>query len=196
MFTAAKNFAKNVEHSHYDSCIVVVLTHGEYDHLLGCDEKGVNINRFLQCFNTINAPLLTGKPKLFFIQACRGGNPYSLSIPPESPTTPEQLVTKRLSQSLSPTIQPSEADMIIAFATTPNDFAWRHEMNGSYFIQSVCAIFSKYSANEDICQLLTRVNRQVAKTYQLCADGYEQNPEFVNRLQKQFYFFPGIQNLQ
>lgn len=73
MIVAAKMFAKSEEHKLYDSCIVVVLTPGKYDHLLGVDAIDVNIHDFLQCFSAVNAPHLKGKPKLFFIQAYRGG---------------------------------------------------------------------------------------------------------------------------
>lgn len=53
--------------------------------------------------------------------------------------------------------RPTEADMMIAFATTPRYVSWRNSNSGTWFIQSICEVFSKYAATEDICSLLTRV---------------------------------------
>ena len=73
MLKAARNFATNSDHNRMDSCVVVVLTHGEYDQLLGVDGEPINQHIFLSCFNANNSPDLAGKPKIFIFQACRGG---------------------------------------------------------------------------------------------------------------------------
>lgn len=51
----------------------------------------------------------------------------------------------------------TNADMLIAFATTPNYVSWRNNINGTWFIQTICQIFSEYAAIEDIITMLTRV---------------------------------------
>ncbi|PAV87312.1 hypothetical protein WR25_09423 [Diploscapter pachys] len=97
MMEDAKKFAEDIGHESAQSCIVVVLTHGEYDELTGKDcsppynakftknydpiKYGrVNTHVFLRCFNSEKAPLLANKPKLFFFQACRGGECQSLNF--------------------------------------------------------------------------------------------------------------------
>lgn len=72
MMAAAKNFAADERHVFYHSCIVVVFTHGSYNALLGSDDRDVNIEAFVECFNADKAPGLQGKPKIFIFQACRG----------------------------------------------------------------------------------------------------------------------------
>uniref|UniRef100_A0A914YLR6 Caspase family p20 domain-containing protein n=1 Tax=Panagrolaimus superbus TaxID=310955 RepID=A0A914YLR6_9BILA len=72
MIRVAVRFSNHKDHKLYDSCAVVVLTHGKYDHLCGSDGALVNVHTFIQCFNATNAPLLKGKPN-YFLQACRGG---------------------------------------------------------------------------------------------------------------------------
>uniref|UniRef100_A0AC34F3T3 Caspase-8 n=1 Tax=Panagrolaimus sp. ES5 TaxID=591445 RepID=A0AC34F3T3_9BILA len=214
MIRAAVRFANMKNQKFYDSCAVVVLTHGKYDYLCVSDGSLVNVHQFMQCFNSTNAPLL-GKPKLFFLQACRGSSQdpgidatdtgsvnvvkletsslseYQIS----TSSMPLQSLTETDSQNLSNNAekQPTEADMLVAFATTPQYVSWRNTSEGSWFIQSICEIFSEHSKNEDICSLLTRVNRRVAQVYQSSENKRKQIPEFVNRLQKRFYFFPGIQ---
>lgn len=91
MMEDAREFANDIGHMNAQSCIVVVLSHGDYDELAGKDclpldkearmEKDydptkygrVNAHDFLRCFNSENAENLARKPKLFFFQACRGG---------------------------------------------------------------------------------------------------------------------------
>lgn len=69
----ARGFANLKEHIKAHSCVVVVMTHGQYDELAGSDGNYISTHEFISCFNSESAPLLAGKPKLFIIQACRGG---------------------------------------------------------------------------------------------------------------------------
>uniref|UniRef100_A0A914QUZ1 Caspase-8 n=1 Tax=Panagrolaimus davidi TaxID=227884 RepID=A0A914QUZ1_9BILA len=195
MLKTAKSFANNDKHKFYDSCVVFVLTHGIYDHFLGVDNKEVNVHEFLQCFNAENAPLLKGKPKLFFVQACRGSErDYGTSYPDShNQGASEQLTTE--TPSLSPTLMPIEGDMIIAYSTPPNYVSYRRENRGSWFIESVCNIIGEYARTEEICSILTKVNQRVAKAeiYPEDRNGFiKQIPRFESSLTKKFYFvLPG-----
>lgn len=51
----------------------------------------------------------------------------------------------------------TNGDILIAYATTPNYVSWRNSANGTWFIQTICQIFSQYAASEDIITMLTRV---------------------------------------
>ncbi|KAL1478815.1 hypothetical protein MTO96_052364 [Rhipicephalus appendiculatus] len=55
-------------------CLVVILmSHGDQDTIQGVDGEALHlINDVYAQFNNENCPALQGKPKLFFIQACRG----------------------------------------------------------------------------------------------------------------------------
>ncbi|VDL75964.1 unnamed protein product [Nippostrongylus brasiliensis] len=77
MLARVRSFANDPEHKHASSAIVVVLTHGERDQLLGVggDDDILSVYPFLEALNARNAPFLAGKPKLIFIQACRGDLP-------------------------------------------------------------------------------------------------------------------------
>jgi len=55
-----------------DSAIVVLMSHGEHDVIMGTDDGKVNVHDLLRSLNQ-NAPGLRGKPKIFIVQACRGG---------------------------------------------------------------------------------------------------------------------------
>uniref|UniRef100_A0A914QKL0 Caspase family p20 domain-containing protein n=1 Tax=Panagrolaimus davidi TaxID=227884 RepID=A0A914QKL0_9BILA len=193
MLKTAKSFAKDDKHKFYDSCVVFVLTHGKYDHFLGVDNKEVNVHKFLECFNAKNAPLLKGKPKLFFIQACRGRECDNGTNYPDSHNIElsERFITETLYPSLTPTVIPIEGDMIIAYSTPPNYVSWKNEKRGSWFIESVCNIIGKYAKTEEICSISTKVNQRVAKAEIYPEDRNDfvkQIPRFESSLTKKFYF--------
>ena len=86
------DFVKSHIHKTSQACVVVFIGHGgtlgmpgeenkanlqSKDFVYGTDFKlRVQINWILQQFSNENCPLLKGKPKLFFIAACRGGKFY------------------------------------------------------------------------------------------------------------------------
>uniref|UniRef100_A0A8C3Y1U4 Caspase family p20 domain-containing protein n=1 Tax=Catharus ustulatus TaxID=91951 RepID=A0A8C3Y1U4_CATUS len=61
------------DHSALDCCIVIILSHGCQVGVYGTDGKPIPIEKIVNYFNGSNCPSLRGKPKLFFIQACGGG---------------------------------------------------------------------------------------------------------------------------
>lgn len=79
--------AQQTDHSECDCFIFMISTHGErlpgtstdgeetYG-LLCTDGQIVEIREIISAFNDVNCPTLKDKPKLFFLQACRGMNKY------------------------------------------------------------------------------------------------------------------------
>lgn len=61
------------DHTDHNIFICVVLTHGE-NGLLYSRNKKYSTSQLWTFFNDKDCPSLQGKPKLFFIQACRGSN--------------------------------------------------------------------------------------------------------------------------
>lgn len=54
--------------------------------------------------------------------------------------------------------QPTMSDMLIAYSTVPRYVSWRNSIQGSWFIQSVCDVFARHAATDDLCTLLTKVS--------------------------------------
>ena len=71
------------------SCtVLVVLSHGKKDCVYDYEGEPLDIwQDLVYPFNRDNAPHLVGKPKLFIIQACRGGNAKQVSLFPLSAET-------------------------------------------------------------------------------------------------------------
>lgn len=72
-----KNFGAQEEHRKYDSCFILIFTHGEENDLL-CGAEGTNtsdgnntvsMQDLLASIGAKNAPFLEGKPKIFFMLA-------------------------------------------------------------------------------------------------------------------------------
>ena len=67
------------DHTTYDAFVLVILSHGKQGGVYGMDgdlenESGfVLLDDIMSLFDGANCPSLSGKPKMFFIQACQGG---------------------------------------------------------------------------------------------------------------------------
>ena len=69
-----ERFSQLIEHQKCSCAAVFVLTHGDEGYLFATDscENLVSVKWMLELFQGNNCPNLNGKPKLFFLQACRG----------------------------------------------------------------------------------------------------------------------------
>ncbi len=55
-----------------DSFVCCILTHGESGRVIGADSRSVLIETLTESLCASSCPFLKGKPKIFFVQACRG----------------------------------------------------------------------------------------------------------------------------
>lgn len=65
-----KEYSK-VNHDQYDSFVLCISSHGAVDCILGTDLKTIPIKHIIVPFAGPSCESLRGKPKLFFISACR-----------------------------------------------------------------------------------------------------------------------------
>ncbi|KAF7241161.1 Caspase-2 [Varanus komodoensis] len=68
-----EKFSKLPAHRDVDSCIVSLLSHGIEGGVYGVDGRLVQLQEIFRLFDNANCPNLQNKPKMFFVQACRGG---------------------------------------------------------------------------------------------------------------------------
>lgn len=64
--------ALSKDHAKYDCFVCCILSHGERDCVYGSNGSKVKIKDLMENLQAIRCPLLAGKPKLFFVQACQG----------------------------------------------------------------------------------------------------------------------------
>ena len=68
-----KDIAAKINKNRESSCFVCcIMTHGTMGKIYGSDSNYIDIKYIIDLFKEVNCPALGGKPKLFFINACRG----------------------------------------------------------------------------------------------------------------------------
>jgi hypothetical protein len=132
-----------------------------------------------------------GKPKLFFIQACRG----SLNDPGIVLKVPSRLVRRSAAlmgmavESLP--VDPT-ADFLIMNSTSEGFHSYRNMLEGSWFIQALC-VELRENIHEDLMTIVTGVNRRVAFAYQSqiscnpSLDASKQMPNIKSTLTKKMF---------
>ncbi|XP_046504640.1 caspase-3 [Equus quagga] len=170
------------DHSKRSSFICVLLSHGEEGIIFGTNGP-IDLKKLTRFFKGDCCRSLAGKPKLFIIQACRGTELDS-GIETDSGIEDDMACQKI----------PVEADFLYAYSTAPGYYSWRNSKDGSWFIQSLCAMLKLYAHKLELMHILTRVNRKVAMEFEsYCLDptfhGKKQIPCIVSMLTKELYFY-------
>ncbi|CAH8665109.1 unnamed protein product [Dicrocoelium dendriticum] len=157
-FIRILNEMSSLDHSQFDSFVCFILSHGENGVIYATD-GAVPLDVIMAFFRGDVSVSLVGKPKLFFIQACRGSEfDRGAAIPMVTDAAGEIIVTKL----------PVEADILVAQSTVPGYFAWRNSAVGSWFIQELCRTLEQDTQRKpirDVLSLLTVVARCVAYQY-------------------------------
>lgn len=197
--------ARDVQfHRHADCFILIILTHGTQNAIYGSDGKTVDIKDIKDMFNARNFPCMENKPKLFFIQACRGEE-YDSGQSKTVESTPINLKIEKTRRSIDEFTFENHADALVekpvaadahrlvAMATTMDMVSFRNKVLGSWFMQAVIYIFRKNAHKEDLLSMLCDVNHLVTLGKARDHENREAVAvsEFESTLSKRFYFFPG-----
>ncbi|KAK3518997.1 hypothetical protein QTP70_016191 [Hemibagrus guttatus] len=198
-----------MDHSVYDCCVVVMLSHGtEATHnrfpgaVHGVDGPSVPVQIITNYLNGQNCPSLQGKPKLFFIQACGGGETdtgfevspdeiqhTSVRLDEHTDAIPTSSSSDSLSLSDEPDARatlPTPSDILVSYSTFPGYVSWRDTNTGSWYVETLDRILENNAATDDLATILMMVNNEVS---QISAKGlYKQMPGSFNFLRKLFYF--------
>jgi len=67
------SFARKEELGSVDCLAVAVLSHGNHERVTGKDGGTISEFDIIEAFNSRNCPAMANKPKLFILNACRGG---------------------------------------------------------------------------------------------------------------------------
>lgn len=146
---------KEEDHSKRDCLVVVVLSHGEQNKIF-CSDSDYRPEDLWNPFTADQCPTLAGKPKLFFIQACRGDQFDSGTKLARTQTDSHKVSDK------SPYVIPNRADFLIVFSTAPGYYSWRNTQDGSWFIQTLTTVLSEFKDQKDLLSMMTVVTRRVS----------------------------------
>ena len=104
------------DHGNYDCFAVCMLSHGERrvntDEVCGVDGKGIELDKIFRLFNGEKCKSLASKPKLFFLQCCRG-------LRKDEGIIPKGVVVSDGSSAEAQHKVPVGADFFIGYATPP-----------------------------------------------------------------------------
>ncbi|KAM6920176.1 caspase-8-like [Lycodopsis pacificus] len=167
---------------HGDAFVCCILSHGGKGVVFGVDDQPLSIKAITGTFKPTAQPTLTGKPKVFLIQACQGGQT-------------QRGVLLEADDSHSPST-PEDADFLVAVASVEDCSSYRHPTDGSWFVQSVCQQLKEgCKRSEDIHIILSRVNNEVGQKDGYVKVGYvkeavKQMPEVTYTLRKRLVLSP------
>ena len=169
------------DHSKYDSFICCILSHGKEGKIYGSDSDIVDIDDLVKKLNGERCKLLGSKPKMFFVQACRGkGRDTGTRVASDSDEP-------RVEADSDPISIPDETDFYFGYATPPGKVAWRDLDHGSWYVSELCRALCSHAIYADLHHMVQEVHAKVGTDYK--NEGFKQAPEATSRLRKDIYFF-------
>ena len=151
-----QNFEEN------DAFICFISSHGNAEGVLGIDSNPITIKQIVDPIIKHNS--LATKPKLFFINSCRGNN-VNRGHPLESsqeflPPSPPDLSTDT-GPSLTVVI-PSYADTLVSYSSWEGYLSYAMPDEGSWFITALTSVLIRYGKTEYLRDMLILVNQLLA----------------------------------
>ncbi|XP_068426790.1 caspase-2 isoform X4 [Clinocottus analis] len=218
MRTCIENFCRRPDQQTMDSCVVCLLSHGVEGAIYGTDGQLLQLDWVFESFDNAHCPLLQNKPKMFFIQACRGEEMdcgvEQIDGPARtcSPSC-EQRDAGREGQGDANSRQradmgrpriklPQRSDMICGFASLKGQrictAAMRNTKRGSWFIQELNATLRLRARDTHLADIMVQINGHIKER-----EGYapgtahhrcKEMSEFTSSLCKDLYLFPKYQS--
>lgn len=179
----------NENHSACDCFVLWLMSHGREGQFYGSDGEIVLIETVRDFFSNARCPTLKGKPKLLFIQACRGDQ-KEVGVEADSPYGSNQRPTTNFVSNLNfRESMPDHADILMAYSTVSGYTSFRNPCDGSRFVQCIVEVFREFAGHEDILSMLTMVNDKICKMGTVDS---KQVSEPTTTLRKKLYFWPGL----
>lgn len=168
------------------SLVVVIMTHGDKKGRLESSDGSFSIEKLWERFIGDKCKTLIGKPKIFFIQSCRGDK-----LDKGVNLFRSDVVDAQTSHKCTITL-PSLADQLVMYATPEGYVAIRNTYDGSWLIQELCNQLET-NTTDDLMSILTTTSRKVAireaaNTKLKGMKGVKQIPIIVSSLTKRIYF--------
>ena len=165
----------NKDYSKISCFIMFIMSHGGKGTICASDNSSIYLTEFIDPFKTNRT--LKNKPKLFFVQACRGDQEMPNIESDSNSTNYDRFETDA-------NRVPIEADFLYSYSTVKGFYSYRNPDSGSWFIQTLCDVIEK-EKNEHILDILTQVNNLMSKKEIIVST-------FETTLTKKFYFIQNI----
>ncbi|XP_053201286.1 caspase-7-like isoform X2 [Panonychus citri] len=179
----------------HDALVCIIMSHGlKCDLIVGSDGLYVRLETLLSYFNNFNCPLLMNKPKLFFIQACRGDE-YDFGIMDATTTADAGPVPGPVifTKKTDPDRIPTWSDMCIVQSTIQGYVALRSVQSGSWFAEALGWALIDHAWEKSLHEILMVVSSKLSKR-----EGKKSVKQAIEVIwrgwNKSLYFNPGIYN--
>jgi len=174
-----------------------MMSHGDEDKKIFTRDGSIEVDSLWKFFTGDRCPTLCGKPKLFFIQACRGSTPdFGALIEEQKRFNKNQKESFQSSEGSTQSV-PIMADILVMFSSADGFPSFRELNYGSWFIEALCEELKAHLKNRmqdvDLMWILTGINRYVAFSKEAYdpegdAHGHKQMPVIMSMLTKIFIF--------
>ncbi|XP_072022767.1 caspase-2-like [Amphiura filiformis] len=168
------------------SSVVVLMSHGREGFIQSQNGIEMKIQRIVDKFRPNNCRALANKPKMFFIQACRG------ELSDIGAGLEEDYCEPAVDRA-------NGADTFIAYASIQGYKALRYTTSGSWFVQAIMEEFIESAHEESLDQLMKQITARVSTMEHLfydqptdtwIQDRRRQTSEYTSTLTTDVYFFP------
>ncbi|XP_071534947.1 caspase-1-like isoform X2 [Panulirus ornatus] len=191
------------DHTDSDGLVLVFMSHGglhgktNKEFIWTYDAK-VDTIELWKNFNAEKCPSLAGKPKMFFIQACRGEE-TDKGVCLKQPKALRVQADSQQTNIIEEYVIPENADMLMMWASYPGMYAFKSGnkgLNGSVFLHFLAQVLIEDAQDDDLASMLLRVTREVAIHYESYVPGdnilhkNKQIPYTASTLMRKVYFFP------
>lgn len=202
-FLKALDDVSSENHEAYSCFVLCLMSHGEEGLFYCADGQTVPIETIQDFFSNSQCTTLRGKPKLFFIQACRGrqkekgvvkDSPSSnesetSTVDEEGEQKEDEELTDRGWNFSFQQIIPDHADMLMAYSTVTGYASFRNPREGSRFVRCLVEVFQEKAGYEDVLSMLTMVNERIGNMGEIDS---KQVGQPTSTLTKKLFFWPGL----
>uniref|UniRef100_K7F908 Caspase-14-like n=1 Tax=Pelodiscus sinensis TaxID=13735 RepID=K7F908_PELSI len=182
---ALKKFRDKINQSkdEVSCCLITLMSHGRNGYIRGKDSEHVLLDDIFALFNNMQCPKLQEKPKIFIIQACRGGKKDSgVEKTDDEPEEVDDTSHFRL---------PTASDYFIVYSTQKDYVSLRNTEKGSRIIEAMDEVLSKDGTEWHIWDLFTKINSNlVGKTFEHNNSSVKQTLVMESTLTKALYLAP------
>ena len=186
---------ERVLNSDRDCFVLWLMSHGRSGEVFGSDGFPLPIQTIKDMLSNASCPALRGKPKLLFVQACRGNEEDEGVLTNSCGLSAVQRPSGHIDSPSNPTVSPSseriagQTDFLTAYSTVEGYVSYRFPGIGSNFVRAVVNVFREYAAQNHLVTLLTKVIKRVSDMES--DDGarkFKQAPQFETTLVKELWF--------
>jgi len=176
------------DYTSYGCLIIFIMSHGDKSKIISSDSEEIDLSEFITPLKR-NASLKS-KPKVFFIQACRGGKEMTANDGDGPSQSSSNIVHSRYYDHEHRS--PKETDFLFSYSTLENHVSYRDEEDGTWYIQMLCKAIRE-EESKDIFAILTYTHSLISQMVATCLNTNDEivqvkmTPTYESRLTKLFY---------